>query len=67
MFSGSCCLKKTPGRPKSVFFFTKKLNMSYIFRRPIRGLISRPDKSIFQYNGQTNNISWPTIQIHGND
>ena len=35
------------GRPinKSVGFLTKKLNMSNIFRRLIRGLFSRPDKS----------------------
>ena len=30
---------------KSVGFFTKKLNRSNIFRRPIRGLFGRPDKS----------------------
>ena len=35
------------GRPinKSVGFLTRKLNMSNIFRRLIRGLFSRPDKS----------------------
>ena len=40
-------LKSTiDGRPinKFVVFFTKKLNMSNIFRQPIRGLFSRPDK-----------------------
>ena len=30
---------------KSVGFFAKKLNRSNIFRRPIRGLFGRPDKS----------------------
>ena len=30
---------------KLVEFLTKKLNMSNIFRRPIRGLFGRPDKS----------------------
>ena len=30
---------------KSLVFFTKKLNMSNIFCRPIRGLFSRPDRS----------------------
>ena len=29
---------------KSVVFFTKKLNMSNIFRRPIRGIFSWPNK-----------------------
>ena len=40
-------LDVSSGRPinKSVGFLTKKLNMSNIFRRPIRGILSRPDKS----------------------
>ena len=40
---------------KSVGFLTKKLNMSNIFRRPIRGLFGRPDKSF-----------WPTKYVNFN-